>query len=1551
MASEQLDAAMDCWKAGELDRAAALFRQIAATGDPEASHLLAGLLQEQGDLDGAEAAHRAVIQSGDPVFGQRSAMAMGMMLIAAKEWAAAHRVLTIASDGADFEVAALADTSLVLVCTQLGDAPGAEEALERARRCDSAAVAELAARLELPDFDQDPATARARYAAAEDADDLRDLLTCGDPEIVTLSAFRLYRLHAEAGEYEEARAACEHAIAVGHPDHLSMAHNLLGAVLVDLGEYAESAAAYRVAAEDPRPGVRLPSLIELAKVTAQLGDEDETEAVLRRVVATGHPEYAVQAQACLAQMLAETGDAAGALDAARAVLEAGESEWAAFCVTLLGTLLDRETGAYEEIMELARLAADHPDPDAAFKARLLLDHGERRRPLADPVAEQAVQDVDAALARLRAGDLDGARELLRGAADSGAGRQAVRAMVALAELELGEGDREQADELLAYVAEGDDLVQGFAAAFLLTLLRASEDGEPHPVLRAVVDHQRLGREEGLARYRAVAGHPDPDVAAVGSAVLAQVLASFGFPLSDTSRLVDRAVGAGSPLALSYAAALARELLPDREEVVELLRRARAEGDPALAPWVGYQLGVLVEEDDPGEARAAYAAALDAPHRGLRSEAAGSLAALYERQGDLIAAARLHERALAREDGEAAARGAWLLGLTRMRLDDPEGARAAFAQARDPRPTPPPGPGAATAGSTGGRIATLGRFARRLLDGDHAAARAALAELREGGDTLLAGMLALETAHCRQRRGDHAAAGAALTLVAEAGHPGLRQEAHCYLGALREETGDAEGALAAWDRAAAGEDPATAVVALNDRARVLARLGRHAEAADACRRALALDDERHPGTVARLADALVATGDPESARDLLTETFGPAEARLRLATALHTHGDPLSALATLNADPGIPAGPAHHATRPTTGRRPAEGPVGEELSSVTGPLAQGPLPTGAPTGEGLLPTGGPVGDGPLPAGAAMGEGPLPLGRPVGDGPLPAGAAMGEGPLPLGRPGGEGPLPVRGPVGAQLPPAGRSAGTEPRPTVGPVPPPAGEPAGDGPLPGRGVTTGESLAGGGSAGAEARLLGEVLARVGEAAGARAAFERAVLADPVTAPRTLLTAARLAAEAGDTAYAHAAWERAAEQDGDPWAAAVARTRLGTAAAEERGWVLAADGDRPGALTALAEVVGSPALAELVLALDDGDAPAARRLLAALTGDDRRDGLFHTLRAARDTGDGTTARRLYRLVIELGDPEAVAEAYLSMGASWAEDGHPGRAELCLLPATEHPATAHAAWHDLAIVRRRRGDLDGSLEALRAGMPRTAAALADALAERGDAPGVRRALADGAAAGDLECLRLLVAHLVAGRDPRPPRRRPSARWPPATRRRSPWGTAAGATPAGTRATCPARPSCTGRGSRAVSPRWCPSCGRAWPRSCTTWATGRARTSRRRRPSRPGSRRWRRPRICWSAAGGTARATRSGRPRRSPPPRAPATALRRRRRWGSCGRWRGRRPGAAPTTTPCGCSTSSARKPPSWPVSWARSATTRPPSGRTSRAPRGARSPSCRPPTG
>ncbi|MCA2221773.1 tetratricopeptide repeat protein [Nonomuraea aurantiaca] len=1257
MESEQLAAAMKCWEAGDPDAAAVLFREIAATGDPEASHLLACLLEEQGDLDGAEAAHRSVILSGDPVFGQRSAIAMGMMLVAAREWPAAHRVLMIACDGADFEVAALAETALVLVLTEMGDAQGAKEALERARRCDSPAVAQMAAQLELPDFaPQDPGTARDLFELADSEDDYRDLLTCGDPDVVSLSAFRLYRIHADEGDFAAAREVCEHAIAVGHPDHLATAHRLLGAALVDLGEYAEAAASYAEAAEDPRPEERLPALIEQAKVTAQLGDVTATKAIFHRVVASGQREYAVEAQACLAQMHTEAGEVGEALAALRAVLEAGESDWSSISVTLLGLLLDRHPDERERVMALVAEAAEHADPDAAFKAALLLDHAARQQPLADPVEEQALLDVDEALRHLQAGDLAGARRLLRGAIDSGAATQSVRAMMTLAELELGAGDREQADELLSYVAEGDDLLQGFSAEFFLHLLRESGD-EPHPVLRAVVDHQRLGREEGLVRYREAMEHPA--TAAIGTAVFAQVLASIGYDLSDAARLFHAAADSGDPLALSYTATIFKDVLVSQgqtEEAVALLRRARADGHPVLAAWVAYGLGELLGEraNDSGEdvgggppegfgqdggggvdagareldlaeARAALTAAMETGHRGLRLEAVGALLGLFERQGDLLAACRLHERLIAEGDPVQAPRHAWLLGLTRVRLDDLDGARAAFGRVPEAH----------------SEERETGRYARLLLDRDFRAAAAAFEAISDEGRAWMASMLALQAAHAWRRQGETAAADGSLSLVLGVGHPDFRQEAASYLGALRHDAGDPHGAIAAWQQAVTGPDEGLAAIARRDLGRAWHALGDLDAAARTYREVLAgygavpsAQAQQRPPEAYQ--GAVVGDGEVVARQGTVDPVDGVhvAEAALRLGEILVATGRP--------------------------------GEAREVLREVFGEVAA------APQLARLLRDGGDL-----------------------DGALVAAAT-----------------------------AVRTAPAE---------------------------------GAGEAGC---LLGGLLARTGDLAGARAAFERAVAADPEAAGSTLLEAGRHLEEAGDPEAARSAYERAAAQDTDRRAAATARVRLGTASPEERPWVLAAEGDRQGALTALSELTGSTTMAGLLLALDAGDIAEVRRLLtetsgfsaegAETSGFPADDAFAETLEMARTSRDEDFARALYLLVAEVGEPRWAERAGLQLGAELARDGQYSQAELCFLPATESgdDEIALMAWRNVSVVRRRRGDLDGTAEALRAALPATAVELAALLEERGDLTGAGDVLERGAAAGDLTCLCHLLVNLL-----------------------------------------------------------------------------------------------------------------------------------------------------------------------------------------------------------
>ena len=109
MTSGRLGSAMERWEAGDLEGAAALFRESAAAGDARGA-TPAG--QPAGGA-GRPGRGRGRAPVGDPVGrpGVRAALGHGHGHDAgrAREWPAAHRVLMIAADGADFEVAALAE--------------------------------------------------------------------------------------------------------------------------------------------------------------------------------------------------------------------------------------------------------------------------------------------------------------------------------------------------------------------------------------------------------------------------------------------------------------------------------------------------------------------------------------------------------------------------------------------------------------------------------------------------------------------------------------------------------------------------------------------------------------------------------------------------------------------------------------------------------------------------------------------------------------------------------------------------------------------------------------------------------------------------------------------------------------------------------------------------------------------------------------------------------------------------------------------------------------------------------------------------------------------------------------------------------------------------------------------------------------------------------------------------------------------------------------------------------------------------------------------------
>ena len=896
--ADQLTEAIRRWEQGKLDEAVVGLRELVVSGPPEAvpqaSHLLAYVLEDCGDLQGARAAHRSVIESGDPVVGQRSAISLGMLLIDAAEWGAAHRTLSAASAGADPDLAALADTALALVLEELGDLAGAQEALQRARECSNPELAAFAAEM-MPSGVVSSGSLAARelfqraerlleqdHAAAAEAI-FRRLLTCGDPDIVSRAMHRLFTAYAEREEFEAARAVAEHAIAVVPDDHplTALNHKLLGSVLVDLGEYALARAAHGRAGEDPRPEVRLPALLEEAKVAAHLGDDEGALALIQRVAVSGHEQYALEAHACLGQVYAEAGDVAASVGAWSVVLGAEQCEYASVGLHFLAILLDQvEVGSagYQAVVSLLQNTLSHADPDVAFRARLLLEQALLRQPLADPVAEQALQDADEGLALLRAGDLGGARRLLRRATDSEAPTHAARAAISLAWLELAEGDVDQADELLTHVAEGEDLIEGFKAAVCLELLRSSGD-EPHPVLQALMDHQRLGRDQGLSRYSAVVDGADPAAAALARVFLAQVLVASGLDASKATELFAASIESDEPLALSYAALTQHELLLNQGEAgaaIAALRRADDHGHPALAPWVACKLGdLLVEHGSPAAARAAFEQVLDSEHSALRLEAQSRLLGVLEAEGDLQAACAVYEQIISAGDPLRGPRSAWLLGFTLVRLDDLTAAQTAFAQVPEAH----------------AEVGPAGAFARRLLDQDFEAAAEALAQVGDAENESLQTMatrLLIEAADAWERRSDPTAADRALSLAVDHGDPSFVQEALLRRGALRNDAGDRHDAIAMWERAAAGPDEELAARAACWIGEALRALEDLDGAADWYRRAMA-DRDMAARAASGLAGILIRAGDVAAAREAL-EQVADLDPAAEFAVALRDVND-------------------------------------------------------------------------------------------------------------------------------------------------------------------------------------------------------------------------------------------------------------------------------------------------------------------------------------------------------------------------------------------------------------------------------------------------------------------------------------------------------------------------------------------------------------------------------------------------------------------------------------------------------------------------------------
>ncbi|MBO0869357.1 MAG: tetratricopeptide repeat protein, partial [Micromonosporaceae bacterium] len=876
-----------------------LLRMVAAGTDREpatkASALIGMILAESGDRNGAVAALQSVVDSEHPIHAQAAALALGLLFFEDEKLGAAHRAFGIAAAGPDPESAALADAALGLVLGRLGDSDGAAEAIERAKQSVHPGAAELAGEIPQRQGHLDPEIAWAAYHLTTELDQAEaeqawQILTySGQPEVVSLAAFQLYSVYADRSEFEQAREVVERAIAVGAPEHHAMAYRLLGAVLVDLEEYPRAKQAYQRAADSTDPGIRLDALLEDAKVTAHLGEPEQARALLRRVIASGHPEFVVRARAGLAQMCTEAGEISTAVDLWLDVLGSGAVEQAIWAVRFLLDIAGSGTQPELRGRIAAGLAkaADSGDPQIAYAASLAAATLAQRYGPAQPSRRAASEAADDGLELIQAGDFDAARARLRAAMDSDDALHADRAALALAMLELSQGDTAAAIELIANLAASAELSSGPLATVYHAILQRP-GGDRHPVLWAMIAHQQRGREAGLAAYGEAIADPDPAVSGPAMAVFASLAASLTLDAAAAEGMFQRARESTDPLARSaatlwYAAIVQNR--PDRSEVFEWLEEAYATGAAQLRPWLGWLLGHLYEDrEEVAAARRWYQRVLGSGHAGLALRAAMSLVGLVEQQGDLVSASRVYGWLETHSGPVESARAAWLLGLSLTRLYDLEAARAAFARVPEKQPEP--------------ELVAAGTFAQQVLGRDWGAAGEAYRRQAEQGQTVLWMELVSSAADAWQHRGCFTEAAEALTFVTEYGDPDAARRAQLLLGALYNDSGDRPAAIVAWDRAAAGEPDQLTLIAAVSAADARRELDDLDGAIAGYRRVAELfgdqtDDpelaDQVGQAVVQLGLAVARKGDLHAVdREALARVAGP-ESELLLADALRDAG--------------------------------------------------------------------------------------------------------------------------------------------------------------------------------------------------------------------------------------------------------------------------------------------------------------------------------------------------------------------------------------------------------------------------------------------------------------------------------------------------------------------------------------------------------------------------------------------------------------------------------------------------------------------------------------
>jgi tetratricopeptide (TPR) repeat protein len=283
---------------GNSEAAAAAWSRASASQHRDAgpwATLNLGLLRKrQGDLEGAREAFERASASQHRDAGPWATLNLGLLRKRQGDLEGAREAFERASASQHRDAGPWATLNLGLLRKRQDDADGARAAPEAAEvTLQPAAAVDAGVLSTRAEAAPETAVHVANLLAEQgDLDDARraceQAMASGHPDQAPRAAVNLGVLLAEQGDLDGARRACEQAMASGHPDQAPRAAVNLGVLLAEYGDVEGARAAFQHAADSGHPDQAPWAIVGLGILFTQLGDLVQARQVYQHVVDSGH---------------------------------------------------------------------------------------------------------------------------------------------------------------------------------------------------------------------------------------------------------------------------------------------------------------------------------------------------------------------------------------------------------------------------------------------------------------------------------------------------------------------------------------------------------------------------------------------------------------------------------------------------------------------------------------------------------------------------------------------------------------------------------------------------------------------------------------------------------------------------------------------------------------------------------------------------------------------------------------------------------------------------------------------------------------------------------------------------------------------------------------------------------------------------------------------------------------------------------------------------------------------------------------------------------------